>query len=468
MSLGPAVDTGHPLAELEELTKLYNEGRWNELQQKAQALLVAAAAQAAALPGGNAIQAGLDFKKSYVIVVWIGTDPFGKTLLARAVVHAPAASEPFSADLPGVGTQAGEPHVYEAFLSRGVRGKLVSVYASSRDKDPLADTLPAFAQAIASPLFATFGALAGSAAVKAAPKAPVATEAAPARPQPPPVSVTVARVGLPFERATIKWKAQAKEPVDVDAFWDATDALVQDLTFNEVPNSPCARVVVAALGDGLKNAAAGALCASATATTPGCRSHFDDLIRAAEAQGLTDKSCAGASKDDLAAVEKLDAKVREFAAATMTTAASADLSFKNRPLTHWTFGAGSGVLATGSLTLPRVKAKDDVLVGDPLSRLVTTSFVNWSYSGYDADLDEVSAAERTRPFFGVTMTPDFGLTAGVNVLLAHGIGVTVGGVVMFSKGAATEEIGKAPANPDKPYALSYARGVVVGISYNFK
>ena len=466
--LGPAVDTGRPLDDLAELTALYNSGRWDQLQNKAQALLTVAAARAAAVPNGLAIADGLNFRKSYVIVVWIGADPFGKTMLARAIVHAPAASEPFAADLPGVGARADDPHVYEAFLSRGVRGRLVSVYASSRDKDVLADTLPAFVQAIASPLFGTFGALAGSAAVRAAPKTPIAAEAAPATPQPPPVSVTVARVGLPFARATIKWKAVAKEPVDVDAFWDATDALVQDLTFHEVPNSPCARVVAAALGDALKNASAGARCASATATAAGCRSHVDTLIRDAIAQGLTERACAAASKDDRSAVDKLDDKFRDFAAATMTTAAVGELSFKNRPLRHWSFGAGTGVLARGSLSMPRVNVKNDVLVGDPLSRLVTTSFVNWSYAGYDADRDQVSAAERARPFFGVTMTPDFGLTAGVNVLLTRGIGVTAGGVLMFSKGAAKEEIGKAPANSDKPYALSYASGVVIGVSYNFK
>lgn len=467
LPLGPAVDTGRPLDDLRELTALYNGGRWDELQNKAQALLTVAAAKAASLPNGRAIADGLDFRKSYVIVVWIGADPFGKTMLARAIVHAPAAAEPFAADLPGAGATADDPRVYEAFLSRGLRGRLVSVYASSRDKDPIADTLPALVQAIAGPLFGTFGALAGSLAVRAAPKGPV-TEAAAVKPLPPPVAVTVARVGLPFARATIKWKALAKEPVDVDAFWDATDALVQDLTFHDVPNSPCARAVAAALGDALKHASADARCVSATATAAGCRAHVDASIRDAIAQGLKETACAAASKDDRSAVEKLDDRFREFAAATMMTAAEGELSFKNRPLTHWTFGAGSGVLALGRLSQPRVNVKNDVLVVDPLSRLVTTSFVNWSYAGYDAALDSVSAAERTRPFFGVTITPDFGMTAGVNVLLTRGIGVTVGGVLMFAKGAAKDEIGKAPANPDEPYALSYARGVVVGISYNFK
>lgn len=468
-SLGPAVDTGRPLDDLAELTALYNGGRWDDLQTRAQALLKVAAARAAGVPNGAAIAAALDFTRSYVIVVWIGADPFGKTMLARAVVHAPAAPEPFSPNLPGVGVTPDDPPVYEAFLSRGVRGRLISVYASSRDKDPLADALPAFVQAIASPLFGTFGALAGSVAVRAVPKAAVpGAEAAPVKPQPPPVSVTVSRVGLPFARASIKWKALAKEPVDVDAFWDATDALVQDLTFHDVPNFSCARLVVAALGEAIKNASAGPRCVAATATAAGCRSAFDLAIRDAIAQRRKEPVCAAAPKDDLSAVEKLDDKFREFSAASMTTAVEGELSFKNRPLTHWAFGAGSSVLAQGSLSLPRVTVKNDVLTADPLSRLVTSAFVNWSAAGYDAALDTVGAAERTRPFFGVTLTPDFGVTAGINVLLTRGIGVAAGGVLMFAKGAEPGEVGKAPANPDKPYALSYARGFVIGISYNFK
>ena len=76
--------------------------------------------------------------------------------------------------------------------------------------------------------------------------------------------------------------------------------------------------------------------------------------------------------------------------------------------------------------------------------------------------------ERTRPFAGVTITPDVGMSAGVNVLLTRGIGVTAGAVLLFAKGAAAEDIGKAPAHADKPYALSFAGGVVIGVSYNFK
>src|SRR4051812_7084705 len=101
--LESALDIGRPLAELDTLTALYNGGRWSELQLQAQALLSAAAAKAAGSPTGAAIAGALDFRRHHIVVIWIGTDPFGKTMLARVVVHAPASAEPFSADLPGVG-----------------------------------------------------------------------------------------------------------------------------------------------------------------------------------------------------------------------------------------------------------------------------------------------------------------------------------------------------------------------------
>ena len=146
----------------------------------------------------------------------------------------------------------------------------------------------------------------------------------------------------------------------------------------------------------------------------------------------------------------------------------AELTFKNRPPTHWTFGLGSAVIAHASLTKPRVKLNDDTIIADPMPRVMTLAFVNWSPAGYDAERDDLSLSERVRPFFGATLTPDFGIAGGVNALLARGIGIVGGVTVMFAKGASPEEINKVPSNPDQPFAISYAKAVFVGISYNFK
>jgi hypothetical protein len=94
--------------------------------------------------------------------------------------------------------------------------------------------------------------------------------------------------------------------------------------------------------------------------------------------------------------------------------------------------------------------------------------VNVSLAGYDGENPRISVAERFRPFFGAALTPDFGPAAGINVLLVRGIGIAAGGAFLFSKGAERADLGKEPPAPDKPYKLSVARAVFVGISYSYK
>lgn len=505
--VGSTFATNRSLKDLDCLTTLYNGGRWKDLQTAAMTLLDIASSTsrkqqatftaddlpgcetpkstaktdkaAAVAPKAKAVDPiamGLDYTTNYVVLTWIGEDAFGKSMLDRVVVHSPT-SEPFAADLPGVGVEPDDPQVFEVFLSRGTRGKLVTVYASTRDKNPIAEQLPAFVQAIANPLFAAFGVFAGDISGVAAP-APRTLPGQPSRvAKPPTVAVTVRRVGLPFRRATIAWKAKAKEPLEIGAFRETTDVFTQQLMFEELSNSKCVRTFIGDLGAAVKWVADDDRCASDTATVATCKAAFDEAINTVLTEITKNpqqnppadlRVCFNASKEDREAIGVVDKKFRDFVTTTMTTVVEADVTFKNRPLTHWTFGMGGGVLTNASLTLPRVKVKDGSLVADPLTRVVTTTFANWSPAGYDAELERVTAAERVRPFFGAVITPDFGLTAGLNVLLARGIGVTAAGAFLFAKGAEPDQIGKAPANADQPFSISYARGVLLGISYNFK
>src|SRR4051812_3132194 len=78
-ALSPHIDTGLPLSDLDDLTDLYNGGRWAELQDHAQRVLDTASAIAAGLPNRAALLDGLDFTANYIVLVWIGIDPFGKS-----------------------------------------------------------------------------------------------------------------------------------------------------------------------------------------------------------------------------------------------------------------------------------------------------------------------------------------------------------------------------------------------------
>jgi hypothetical protein len=452
--------------DLQTLTRLYNAGEWARLEDATKDLLDAAKD---ARPPKDKIRDALDAAKHYIIVTWIGTDAFDKPMLVRVVVHGPRTmgaagatdnagvrGTPMVVDLPGVG--AGNDPVYEVFFSRGTRGKIADVYVSSRDKNPISEELPAFVQAIASPLFETVGIFAG---------AVTRTENKAANGS---IAATVSQVALPFERATIQWKAAAREPVTQADFESGLNDLAADLKFTEVPHSTCAQDFVDKIVENLTSTVTESACAADTSSATACRASIGTAL----AQTYVAQKCGSASslrapndaeKTDLLSIDK---KVRGFVSDNLTMSVDADLTFKNRPPTHWTFGLGSGVVAHASLTKPRVKLNDDTIIADPMPRVMTLAFVNWSPAGYDPEADRLSLAERVRPFFGATLTPDFGIAGGANVLLARGIGIVGGVTVMFAKGATVEEINQLPANPDQPFSISFARAVFVGISYNFK
>jgi len=456
------IDPGYD--DLQALTRLYNAGQWTKLQSFAKSLL--GAAQAAAKnthPANVELYNALDASKHHVIVLWIGADAFGKPMLGRVIVHGPpsavaARAEPLLADLPGVGVKDDDP-VYEVFFSRGTRGRIADVYVSTRDKNPTAEELTAFVQAVAAPLFQAFGILAG----------PVGPTVRPAAP--PSVAATVSRVALPFERATIKWKAIAREPITESDFIASVTALAAQLKFSEVPHSTCAQDFTDALVERLISAVREPACsADATASATSCQTHIGREFAAVYDSQRCGPSTARRPATDVERAELLsiDNKVRAFVSENLTVSAETELTFRNRPLTQWSFGAGSAVITNASLTDPRVKLKDGIIVADPLPRVMTLAFVNWSPAGYSAEQEHVTLGERVRPFFGATLTPDFGIAGGVNLLLARGIGIIAGGSVMFAKGASADEIGTVPANADKAFDISYARAAFLGISYNFK
>jgi hypothetical protein len=470
---------GTKFDDLDALTGLYNSAKWHELRSEATRLLTLA--QTAATD--PAVKSAVDPSTHYVIVTWLSKDAFDAPMLARIVVHTdgdkdakPIAAaraegsqsaknvadddEPFAPDLPGAGGR--KKPVSEVFFTRGVRGKIVDVYTSTREKDPVVEGLPAFVQAIAAPLFDAAGVFGGALGGPAA------------RDKTMTLAVMVKEVGLPFPRATVVWKAKAKEPITPSGLEDGLAAVRDDLAFTEVPHTECARefarAVVKAVSTELTKA--DSACAADHSDDPNKRCR--DAVDAALLKAYNDHKCNGSAptKDERDEIDIVDKKVRAFVASSLTVSADAQITFKNRPLTHWSFGAGSGVLTSGlvdpKLSLPRVTMDDGKLAADPLPRVMTLTIVNWSPKGYDAEAEHVSGPERVRGFFGVTVTPDFGVAAGINVLLVRGIGIIGGGTLMFAKGADASAIGQAPADTDQPYKVSYARGLLIGISYNFK
>jgi hypothetical protein len=479
-----------PPADLERLTTLYNISDWSGLQALAREIIcvarrnapepiavddqseyescsggsgagaTAATADATARRlSGSMVADALDLERNHVALMWVAEDAFGKPQLIRVVVNnsdAPA----YGVDLPGLSATPGHGQLVELFLSRSGQGRVTSLYTSTREDDPLLATLPAFVKALAGPLFATVGSVAGS-----IPQGVRGNVGAAPRPK---LAATVKRVGLPFRRAAIRLQAIAREPLSTVAFTASARRLASSVTFNDLPRSVCGRRLAATLADDLPPVTQTPVCSAAAADSLDCLNAFDTLLSTTFNEAIG--SCEGGkpSREERDALEHVDAKFRELVHEGASTIAELDLKFKNRPLSRFGFGAGSGVIAHASLTRPRVTTKDGVLVADPLDRVLTMAFVNASLAGYDSEASDISVAERFRPFFGAALTPDFGPAFGINVLLVRGIGIAAGGAFLFGKGAERSDIGKEPPAPDDPYKLSVARAVFVGISYSYK
>jgi hypothetical protein len=282
------------------------------------------------------------------------------------------------------------------------------------------------------------------------------------------LAATVKRVGLPYARATVQMKAVIKTSPTSDAFQKAVNELEAALKFDEGAYSEKVRTFAAAVATEVVNAAT--LHCQFESVKP--QQKFDAntcLVKVGEAISKKYTAAAGSAGDDLEALKAVDTRFRDFFAQRMSTSAELSLTFHNRPVTHFSLGAGTAVIGYGSLTKPRIKLDDEsgTLVADPLNRVITMAFVNWSPKGYDSTASGIPHAERWRPFFGAVLTPDFGATAGFNVLLMRGLGVNVGVAVMFGKGALENEIGAPPPVSTDPFRLAVTRAIFAGVTYNY-
>lgn len=464
-----------PPGDLDALTQLYNISDWAALQRLGRDIICVVRRNASESidPGdnreyescgggdpvtGGAVASALDLQRHHVAIMWMGADAFGKTRLMR-VVLSQSDRQPHSLDLPGV-SAAGDRQLSEVFLSRSPLGRITSLYTSTREEDPLIAQLPAFVQSLAGPLFTAVGTLAG--------RIPGAIVEAVQEPKRPKLWVVVKRVGLPLRRASIRLQAVAREPVSSAAFAADASRLASSLAFGEVPHAPCARGLASTLAGALPAVTQAPICSSLDAQPLECLAAFDTVITDSFDAAVKECDAGKPSRDALAALEKVDEAFRELVQDGTSSTAELDVTFKNRPPTHFSFGAGAGVMLTASLTRSRVDTKSGVLVADPLNRVMTMALVNWSPGGYDEKDPSIAPSERFRAFFGVALTPDFGPAFGVNVLLVRGIGLTAGGALLFGKGADSAEIGLKPSRPDDPYDLAVARAAFVGISYNYK
>ena len=281
-------------------------------------------------PSGSAVADALDLERNHVALMWVAEDAFGKPQLIRVVVNnsdAPA----YGVDLPGLSANPGDGQLVELFLSRSGQGRVTSLYTSTREDDPLLATLPAFVKALAGPLFATVGSVAGS-----VPQGVRGNVGAP-RPK---LAATVKRVGLPFRRAAIRLQAIAREPVSALAFAASARRLASSVAFNDVPHASCGRRLAATLADELPPVTQTPACSAATANPLECLNAFDTVLSTNFNEAAESCEAGKPSREERDALELVDAKFRELVREGASTIAELDLKFKNRPLSRFGFGAG--------------------------------------------------------------------------------------------------------------------------------
>ncbi|MGE5360079.1 MAG: hypothetical protein ACM3NQ_13760, partial [Bacteroidales bacterium] len=112
-----------------------------------------------------------------------------------------------------------------------------------------------------------------------------------------------------------------------------------------------------------------------------------------------------------------------------------------------------------------------VYAADPMPRLLTAVVVNLHPWPYQASAQRQSWRERLRTFAGVTITPDFGLAAGIGCSVVRGLSVNAGAAVMWTNAVRADQVGEPipdSANKNRPFALKTAVVGLFGLSYVFK
>jgi len=140
----------------------------------------------------------------------------------------------------------------------------------------------------------------------------------------------------------------------------------------------------------------------------------------------------------------------------------------NRPLTRFSFGLVSSIMAGSSTSDTRVSIQSGKIAEDPLTGHMPMGILNIHPFPYDADTDDASWKERVRLFVGGIFAPEFGFSGGAGLQLVRGFTLNAGvGVLLIDTLAAGESIGSAPVNRDHPFDYGTATVFFVGVGYNF-
>jgi hypothetical protein len=393
----------------------------------------------------------LDLKTDYLALAWSGEDAISGATLYFSIVH--RKSGVFSRALPGV-TRGGRARLVQVFLGASAADRLAALYQSEPQQHPLAAQLPSFAAAISAPVLAGL----------AEPHQLVAPfPRADARPG---AWANVARVGLPFRRASIRVELRAALAPRPGSIAQQAGALTHRMAFVEVPHVPCARELASQL-----EAVIAAVASDCPAGLAACLEPVDEQFRSRyEAEAARCAADTPAERrTNLQALQRVDAAYRTYVAEIGTTIVPATFQITNAPRARFSLGVGTAYLSTFAPTSTRATLDHGVLSADPARRQVSMVMVNGAFRSYDSSRPGLTWRERARWFAGTVVSPDPGGAAGISILLARGLAINVGTAVLAVRTpAAGESIGERPHNASAPFRIGAVGGGIAGFSYNFR
>jgi hypothetical protein len=401
----------------------------------------------------------LDLKRDYVVLAWPTLDQFSEWALYWSIVHAGAGVHDRA--LAGVG-RGSRARLFQILVSPSALDRLAGVYVSTRGRDPLESQLPSAAAAIAAPLLAALAAQQGTIGARREALSP--ERAAPS--SVPSSWASVARVDLPFRRASIQVELRGSIAPAVPVIGRQVEALRSRLVFLEVPHVPCATALAGQFAEALQS------LASACADRPRL------CLEAAHAQ-LSSKyesqaplclgQTAAETTRNLQGLQRVDTAFRKYAGELDATVLPTTLRLENTPPSRFSLGVVTGYLAFARTSAARVKISGRVITPDPIGRQISMVVVNGAFRSYDPARVSPGWRERTRWFAGAVVAPDVGAGGGFSLLLVRGLALNVGGALLAVRiPGQGETIGRAPVNASSPFGVGGVRGGFVGLSYNFK
>jgi hypothetical protein len=404
-----------------------------------------------ALTGADrALLDSLDLEKDYVALAWPAVNRLGEPALYSSVVHSGAGVH--SRTLGGVG-RGGAPRLVQILLAPSPTDRMAGVYLSDPERHPLGAQLPSFAAAIAGPVLAAFGT--PQPAVRA-----VQSEAAPS------AWASVARVELPFRRASIRADLRARIAPAAIAVEQQADALRRRMEFVEVPHVPCARALATHLASVLESLART------------CADERQVCVQSAQEQFLAayrsqEPGCEGATdaetRRNLQALLRVDDGFRTYVSEIGATPLEATLQLENVPPARFSLGIVSAYFAPAATTVVRAKVDQGVITPDPIRRQVSIIAVNGAFLPYDQGRPVPGWRERVRWFGGGVVTPEPGAAAGLSLLVVRGLAINIGAAVLAVRTPGPgETVGSAPQDHSAPLGVGAMYGGIAGLSYNFK